>query len=347
MCVCGWECRALVAATDRATRDVWDGSQETPLVGFLDCRPLLIGWLTVSSWDPWLPLDPIKRDLDQSAPVGWHTVFPQLPPHWTWTCWSAGQILVVAFAPDVPSWGRQLTSGPPCGDSFTPAPSEGTGPEAVKQTGLCQVIPVSGVTGVAVETCHRVFLALAFATFVLPALLQCDIGLSMLACGSFLVHRRRFPTVMLYALACSVATASDAVLAVQIGANYHAPTGVTHAWDIGGGPSVCATHPAGELDIRHRLRTIATPCKASVPWPLAAASHHTVDESFPGSVTDSLVTLLEESAWSADSRAFFEASTLLEVLFRPCGCRRRRRPTAPYRVLHFAPIRAFPWSPVP
>ncbi|CAE7640812.1 unnamed protein product [Symbiodinium microadriaticum] len=30
------------------------------------------------------------------------------------------------------------------------------------------------------------------------------------------------------------------------------------------------------------------------------------------SVTDSLVTLLEESAWSADSRAFFEASTLLE-----------------------------------
>ena len=318
VCVCGWECRALVAATDRATREVWNGSQETPVIGFLDCRPLLIGWMPVFSWDPWLPLEPIKQDLDQSAPVGWHTVFPQLPPHWTWTCWSAGQILVVAFAPDGPPQGRQLTSGPPC-EPCTSDPSAGTGSEDTQQTVFCPAIQVPGATRGTVDLCHRLFLALAFVTVALPVLLQGDLGLSMLACGSFLVHRHRFPAVFLYAFACGSATTGDTAMAVQIGAKYGAPIEVRQAGEISGDPTSCAVHPVGELDIGQRLRTIATPCRASVPGPVMIDDHPAEDELPFSFAMDSLVTLLEESAWDTESRVFFEASTLLEVLFEHFG----------------------------
>ena len=317
VCVCGWECRALVAATDRATREVWNGSLETPIVGFLDCRPLLIGWLTVSSWNSWLPLEPIKQDLDQSAPAGWHTVFPQLPPHWTWTCWSAGQILVVAFAPDDPPQGRQLTSGPPW-EPCTSNPSDDTGHEGTQQAS-CSAIQVQGVAGGAVGLCYRVFIALAFATVALPALLQGDIGLSMLACGSFLVHQHRFPTILFHALACNIATAGDAVLAVQIGAKYGAPTEVGHAGETSRDPTFRAVHPVGDLDIGQYLRAIATPCRTSVSAPVISDAHQAEDELFLSFATDSLVTLLEESAWDTESRAFFEASTLIEVLLEHFG----------------------------
>ena len=284
-------------------------------MGFLDCRPLLVGWLTVSSWDSWILLEPIKQDLDQSAPVGWHTVFPQLPPHWTWTCWSAGQILVVAFAPDVPLQDRHLASGSLCGDSFASDPSGDTGPEDARQATFRQAISVPGVNRGISDLCYRALLALAFATVALPAMLQGDIGLSMLACGSLLAQRNRFPTVLLYAFACSVATAGDAVLAVQSGVKHHAPVEAKQACGMSGDHAFRAAHPVEEPDIGQRLRTIATPCRAPILGPHRTVVDHDVDELLLGPSTGSLVTLLEESAWDVESRAFFEASTLLEVLF--------------------------------
>ncbi|CAE7210890.1 unnamed protein product, partial [Symbiodinium microadriaticum] len=213
-----------------------------------------------------------------------------------------GQILVVAFAPDGPPQGRQLTSS-----------------EDTQQTVFCPAIQVPGATRGTVDLCHRLFLALAFVTVALPVLLQGDLGLSMLACGSFLVHRHRFPAVFLYAFACGSATTGDTAMAVQIGAKYGAPIEVRQAGEISGDPTSCAVHPVGELDIGQRLRTIATPCRASVPGPVMIDDHPAEDELPFSFAMDSLVTLLEESAWDTESRVFFEASTLLEVLFEHFG----------------------------
>ena len=102
VCVNGWDCRAVVAATDRQERYDWSEGRATARVGLLDCRAALLGWLVVHTWDDWLLLDPIRRHLDLSAPEGWHTIFPQFPRDWTWIWFQPGQIILVAYAADAP-----------------------------------------------------------------------------------------------------------------------------------------------------------------------------------------------------------------------------------------------------
>ena len=96
----GWECRAVVAATDRQERYDWQEGRSAARVGILDCRAALMGWLVVQTWDDWLMLEPIRRNLDLSAPEGWHVVFPQFPRHWTWTWLQSGQVVIVAYEAD-------------------------------------------------------------------------------------------------------------------------------------------------------------------------------------------------------------------------------------------------------
>ena len=99
VCVRGWECRAVVAATDRDDQITWDGDVHPATVGLLDCRPLLLGWLPVSSREHWLELGPLRDALARHAPHGWQVVFPAFPAHWTWTCFAPGQVITVAYAP--------------------------------------------------------------------------------------------------------------------------------------------------------------------------------------------------------------------------------------------------------
>ena len=110
VCVRGWSCRAVVGATDRQERTVWNGDIITPTVGLVDGRPLLRGWITVSTWDSWLDLAPIRQIFEQFVPPGWQVVFPGLPAHWTWLCFAPGQILTVALAP-VPAPSGTLQPG--------------------------------------------------------------------------------------------------------------------------------------------------------------------------------------------------------------------------------------------
>ncbi|CAE7940187.1 unnamed protein product, partial [Symbiodinium sp. KB8] len=110
VCVRGWTCRAVVAATDRDDQVTWDGHSTPATVGLLDCRPLLLGWLPVSTKTHWLDLRPIARALLQSAPEGWQVVFPTLPSHWTWVCLAPGQTLTVTFA-EIPV-GREVALAP-------------------------------------------------------------------------------------------------------------------------------------------------------------------------------------------------------------------------------------------
>ena len=97
VCVDGWECRAIVAATDRQERYDWHEGRSVARVAILDCRAALLGFMVAHTWDDWLQLEPIRGNLDLSAPDGWHTVFPQFPRHWTWTWLQSGQIILVAY----------------------------------------------------------------------------------------------------------------------------------------------------------------------------------------------------------------------------------------------------------
>ena len=99
VCVRGWVCRAVVAATDRDDQVAWDGSVQSAIVGLLDCRPLFLGWLPVTSASDWLDLEPIRAALMQSVPDGQQVVFPGMPPHWTWTCFVPGQVIQVSLEP--------------------------------------------------------------------------------------------------------------------------------------------------------------------------------------------------------------------------------------------------------
>ena len=97
VCVRGWICRAVVAATDRDDQVAWDGTVVPAVPGLLDCRPLMLGWLPVTAPTFWLDLEPIRHALNQSAPAGWRVYFPDLPAHWTWVCFHQGKVVVVAF----------------------------------------------------------------------------------------------------------------------------------------------------------------------------------------------------------------------------------------------------------
>ena len=94
----GWTCRAVLIASSTETQQHSQGGNEALAVGLLDCRPLLGGWVPITTSTGWLDLTPIREMLQLRAPTGWHVVFPQLPSHWTWTCLASGQILVVALA---------------------------------------------------------------------------------------------------------------------------------------------------------------------------------------------------------------------------------------------------------
>ena len=120
VCIAGWECRAVIAATDRQERYDWNEGRSAVRVGILDCRAAFLGWLLVHTWDDWLQLDPIRRNIDLSAPDGWHTVFPQFPRHWTWVWFQPGQIILVAFEEDTPA---QLAPEDIDGDPFNPEPA--------------------------------------------------------------------------------------------------------------------------------------------------------------------------------------------------------------------------------
>ncbi|CAE7487959.1 HBS1L, partial [Symbiodinium microadriaticum] len=99
VCVDGWECQTVVAATDRDDQVSWDGTVTPAIVGLFDCRPLLLGWLPISSKEAWIDLLPIKEALSRSAPPGWQVVFPGVPMHWTWICFATGQVIMAAMEP--------------------------------------------------------------------------------------------------------------------------------------------------------------------------------------------------------------------------------------------------------
>ena len=332
----GWECRAVIAATDRGTRQLWDGQESHPVIGLLDCRPLFSGWMPVWSWDTWLNLEPIREDLQQGAPEGWTVVFPQLPRHWTWICWSSGQIVVVALvrehhtqsidptgeedamSTDFPDTQQDETGytglSPPTAPtnpsghrdrpehSWDESASGGTG----RRNAGRRKIRGQGLAWIAGIVLVAVTLLAALMPYQVSAT-----GHTGIVLGVAVARRHGCFGVLLFLWADGLLPGPSVVDAVQIFPSLvkasHDETRLARGSQWTG----LDIHPDNGLSSQ---RPIPTPCRVwrshnsgSVPqqWPTMAE---------PCVTGDGLVTLLEESARAPSSQAFFNARTLLEVL---------------------------------
>ena len=97
--IAGWQCRTAVAAIRSQVSVSWHQTPVHYTVGLLDARPAFLGWMPLYTQHPWLDLQLLADGLNQSAPPGWHIVFPAFPKHWTWIWFTSGQILIAAFEP--------------------------------------------------------------------------------------------------------------------------------------------------------------------------------------------------------------------------------------------------------
>ena len=91
--VFGRSCRTVVVLDDRPVSP-WE---EEPVSGFLDCRPLLLGWLPLLSDRGWVDIGLLRDALTQSAPPEWAASFQDFPDHWTWTWIEPGQVIIAYF----------------------------------------------------------------------------------------------------------------------------------------------------------------------------------------------------------------------------------------------------------
>ena len=335
----GWECRAVIAATDRESRRTWDGHESHPVVGLLDCRPLFAGWLPVWSWDTWLNLEPIRNDLQQGAPEGWTIVFPQLPSHWTWICWSPGQIVVVALLQDQytqpinpaeeeddtmdgPSDSRhgeteRPESSPPVGSTNLSEQAEGPAHRPSEDAswgtrwGTIRGQKLAG--GSLAHTVCRVLIVAGVAALlsVLQPYQTDATEQASVVLGAVLVKHHAWLGVLLCLWA-------DGVLRQPIGANAVQLLSTLPAEPRGEiGPAEglewkdLDAHSVGGIFNR---RPIPSPCRAWLPCTAGSTLPASTDANYPACTEEALVTLLEASVRDPSSHAFFNARTLLEVL---------------------------------
>ena len=340
VCVRGWTCRAVVGATDRQERTTWDGDVTTPTIGLVDGRPLLRGWITVSTWDSWLDLAPVRWIFQQFVPPGWHIVFPGLPSHWTWLCFVPGQILTVALAPlPAPSGalppGTSLDTGddghfeaapalfepvprydasvPPFGAGLGSADSglrghghDGTGRTSRRRRSR-PVSPGDSVSRVVPFFCsatgYTLLWALCLAALHAIACTSWHHPLAIYAC----LLPRHAPLGFIGSVSLSLLLSS-----VPTGAVHFVPPGGEQPYQDGCG-------------IRSFVdrRPVPTPCRSGVfcvGTPLRALTHCDIGKfgetdysSWALAIEDPLVTLLGEAAAESDQWAFL-AATLLDTL---------------------------------
>ncbi|CAE7423882.1 unnamed protein product, partial [Symbiodinium microadriaticum] len=316
VCIRGWECRTVVAATDRDDQVSWDGTVCTATVGLLDCRPLLIGWLPISSRDAWIDLRPIRATLSRLTPPGWQIVFPGLPEHWTWTCFVSGQVIVVALAPTVEANLETFLASLTAPDDLT---SEGSDDELsrheVNSTSNI-VVPASSApsASVAIGTGHerRLGVLALCCLFGLIALLpgevfsSCAVGLCVFAVGG----HPYLPALYLWHFLMGGGHLPVTAMQQPPWRGGYIPTREGEVCEFG-----------GKVDTLWR-RPVATPCRSrhAALGPLFHQEKDGGRHLFPEPIQEDnapwkepLVTLLEESSRRDDNWAFL-AATLLDTL---------------------------------
>ena len=351
VCVRGWTCRAVVAATDRDDQINWDGTSAPATVGLLDCRPLLMGWLPVSTKTHWLDLRPITLALSRSAPAGWQVVFPALPSHWTWVCLEPGQPLTVAFAEitegaeveigsamplppaeqgdtdsdlDDGRWhssSPNTTAAPPWGlppAGTEPPHARGTGSEPADHHTLKPgvvfwvLLVFSCFAGTLVHTTDAAIGKIVLCTYVLAAHVPPTSALLCLADAAALSEAAPWPDII------SAEAPKPLVMrrALPTPARAGIPRAISNLdWDAG---AVLDSTPAACL---------LTPpcCQSHPPEPKSGQDFEEAQPQAPWKPAayapdsadlrhSALITLLEESVASPFSEAFMLASTLLDTL---------------------------------
>ena len=310
----GWRCRAVLIVRGTGDQRTSQGEGEIPAVGLLDCRPLLGGWVPVTTTTGWLDLIPIREMLQLRAPRGWQVVFPQLPSHWTWTCFVPGQILVVALArspaedqdesltathdtpePVIDMQHDASQSGPP---SPLPRHPPFSAAESPNQPFRREVAPRlrSGPQGRRLDSWGR---------YWLPLLLLGLFGAS-------------YSCLSLALLASLVRGRGGFALCVGVSAM------ILHYEGLGAGMHISSTHLGSDKPLAvpglppivEPPRPIATPCRAFA----SSGCAMTPGRGYPGLPVDRLdqepprlITLLEECAEQSWDWAFL-ASTLLDTL---------------------------------
>ena len=325
-CLRGWECRAVIVATDRETRTVWDGDVVVPTTGVLDARPLLRGWLPLRSYEGWLNLAPIRDALNRTAPTGWAVVFPSLPDHWTWICFYSGCILVAALAPVAQA--TCVTPNLAQGCSLTTSTGAATRPGALENGSQgasvsCLQLYLDGAwlgtllrglfgphgLGLLLFCAMRDFSDIAlWASGPLVAPAHCDISLAYCLCLLAIVSRRRLLGVLLLGLLLTGAICP--VAAVQLPPVHQSEHGLHANVGLRIPPLAVAACSSTVLPVPGGARPLPTPCLSDMVPRYGLCKEDDVLQH----CVQNLTTLLEESAQASDHWAFM-AATLVETLW--------------------------------
>ena len=93
VCLYGCACQNVIGVS------VVTPPQDTPIVVFLDCRPLLEGWRCIITDRGWLDLRPFHAAFMQGAPHGFCVHFSGCSSQPTWLHLAAGRVLRVSYIP--------------------------------------------------------------------------------------------------------------------------------------------------------------------------------------------------------------------------------------------------------
>ena len=302
-------------------------------VGLLDCRPILEGWRRLVAPEGWVDLAALRAGLMQGAPVGFRISFDGFPFHWNWTWLSNGQVIRAVYRPipggsssgvpsDPASDGSLVPLSPPQrfpesrlaqpGEDVDSRRSDGISErrhEHGSTTGHSACADGMWTSGLRLHTCHPGILRLTSAMLLLCTG-ACAVA-SVAVCFTRRYCHRVFAAVTWFLLLEHFeAMGVDAMQLRGVpGGTLSDPPFVGRSAPL----EPCA--PLAVEPVLHR--PLPTPCRA-VPSVcdglLAAASHLAPPASDLHNWACDGPTLLEESVWGAASEAFFNASTLLEVL---------------------------------
>ena len=336
-------CTNVVGIGARAHRN----PEHHETVCFLDCRPVLEGWVRALAPNGWLDVGALRSSFVLGAPSGYTVCFSGCPSHWSWLWVSSGQVIRVTYArgddhsapvdgnmPAIPpseDSDDDMNFGRPPSTTSQPAPSQALPSGSSTDTGSRtspvslpagaahhKLQPVSPLWEVTLIACHLFLLSLLWTFAVQHTGIDWEtVFLFTFAASSATSSRPRLgPLSMLCLCTCCSVSLFQPAAAMQ--SELLAPIfGAQRGNEL----AIAAEHAKPyRLGLKPRShihnRLIPTPCRNIVLPDKPLVPEHPVH---------SLTTLLEEAAQQPECQAFFLAMTLLETLEEHFADRDRQR----------------------
>ena len=332
----GRQCRTVLAVGESWRRDDDE-------VGLLDCRPIFEGWRRVRTDERWLDVGALRRSLETTAPFGFVVKLSNCPRHWNWLWLEPGQVVVVTYvrAPSlrsvVPDGDDNIHHDLPRDDGHArddargashedneegqgPRNSDDTRPNATPGRTIRHHVACNAPSGHDTGKLGRLI-----AMWPIGILLAACLPSILWITSAFPIILPDFGTIVCLAI-CAGKCPGCRLLAVVVGLSLMLRCEATTtdivgpvSCGIGGGPTGSpdarvATPVCWPDGLCRESRPVPTPCGRRLPW----APSPTIGELDASlAVADDWcgLTLLQESVLRPDCNAYFEASTLLEVLW--------------------------------